>query len=68
MILFQGIFDEQAPQKQKVVRHRQVPYMYMYMSSTLIKSIYVKNMLHRKYARVPCTSNWENTDSNGIWL
>ena len=55
MKLLQDIIDEHAPLKQKVIRHKQVPYM----NSNLRKSINVKNMLHRKYTRVPSATNWE---------
>ena len=54
MKLLQGFIDEHAPLKQKVIRHKQAPYK----DSNPKNSIKLKNILHRKYARVPSASNW----------
>ena len=53
--LLTNIVNEHAPLKKKVVKGNQLPFM----NSELRKAINVKNMLRRKFNKIPTDFNWE---------
>ena len=53
--LVKSVINLHAPLKQRIVSHKQVPYM----NSELRKSINVRNMLRRKYDNNKSKENWQ---------
>ena len=53
--LLKNIIDVHAPLKEKVIKHKQVPYM----NSKLRKAINVRNAFNRKFKKCNSSLNWE---------
>lgn len=53
--LIKDVINDHAPLKQRVLKHKQVPYM----NSVLRKSINARNMLRRRYDKCTTAVNWE---------
>ena len=52
--MIKTVIDKHAPLKQRIISHRQVPYM----NSELRKAINVRNMLRRKFDKNKTKTNW----------
>jgi hypothetical protein len=54
-VLLNGVINQHAPLKKKLLKRPQVPYM----NSSLRKAVNCKAMLRRKYFKNRCNSTWE---------